>query len=128
MVILFFLDFLTFEDGTNTLSRNVSKDYHSTYSSWTSWPLKMGPIRCPETSVKITIQLFFLDFLTLEDGTDTVSRNITKGFPLNLSYWTSWPLKMEPICGPKTSVKDCHSMLHNTPEQRRSQCVSGSKL
>ena len=22
------------------------------FSSWTSWPLKMGPIRCPETSVK----------------------------------------------------------------------------
>jgi hypothetical protein len=22
------------------------------YSSWTSWSLKMGPIRCPETSVK----------------------------------------------------------------------------
>jgi hypothetical protein len=21
------------------------------YSAWTSWPLKMGPIRCPETSV-----------------------------------------------------------------------------
>jgi hypothetical protein len=22
------------------------------FSSWTSWPLKMGPIHCPETSVK----------------------------------------------------------------------------
>jgi hypothetical protein len=27
--------------------------------------------------------LFFLDFLTLEDGTDTLSRNVGKELPLN---------------------------------------------
>jgi hypothetical protein len=26
--------------------------FHLSFSSWTSWPFKMGPIRCPETSVK----------------------------------------------------------------------------
>jgi hypothetical protein len=27
--------------------------------------------------------LFFLDFLTLEDGTDTLSRNVGKGLPFD---------------------------------------------
>jgi hypothetical protein len=46
------------------------------------WTLNMRPIRCPETSVKdyhSTLQ----DFLTLEDGTDTLSRNVGKGLPFN---------------------------------------------
>jgi hypothetical protein len=34
---------------------------------------------------------------------------------------TSSPLKMGPIRCPETSVKDYHSMLRNTPEERRSQ-------
>jgi hypothetical protein len=48
----------------------------------TSCPLKMGPIRCPETSVKD-----YQDFLTLEDGTDKLSRNVGKGLPRLLDPW-----------------------------------------
>jgi hypothetical protein len=55
--IFFFLDLLTFEDGTDTLSRNVGK----------------GLPRSVEW------YFFFLDFLTFEDGTDTLSRNVGKG-------------------------------------------------
>jgi hypothetical protein len=47
-LITFFLYFLTLEYWTDTLSRNVGKVL---LSSLTSWPLRMGPIRCPETSV-----------------------------------------------------------------------------
>jgi hypothetical protein len=39
---------LTREDGTDALSRNVG-NYHTG-----SWPVKMGPMRCPETSVITT--------------------------------------------------------------------------
>jgi hypothetical protein len=52
----------------------------------------MGPIRCPETSVKdyhstLRYTLLFLDFLTLEDGTDTLSRNVGKGLPLDAALY-----------------------------------------
>ena len=53
----FLLDFLTLEDGTDTLFRNVSKG------------LPLGG--------------FFLDFLTLGDGTDKLSRNVGKGLLLD---------------------------------------------
>jgi hypothetical protein len=36
-------------------------------------------------------------------------------------HWTSWPLKMDLIHCPETSVKVYHSTLRNTPEERRSQ-------
>jgi hypothetical protein len=35
-----------------TFQDNVSVSSSRVYPSWTSWPLKMGPIRCPEASVK----------------------------------------------------------------------------
>jgi hypothetical protein len=35
-------------------------------------------------------------------------------------HCTSWPFKMGPIRRPETSVKDYHSTLLNTPEERRS--------
>jgi hypothetical protein len=38
----------TFRDNVSVPSSRVKKSY----SSWTSRPLKMGPIHCPETSVK----------------------------------------------------------------------------
>jgi hypothetical protein len=60
------LDFLTLEDGTDRCSRNAG-----CFLFWTSWPLKMGPIGCSETSV-----VFFLYFLILEGGTDRLSRNV----------------------------------------------------
>jgi hypothetical protein len=58
-----FLDFKPPEDGTDTLSRHVSIGLLDLWRwdqyvvpkrrySWTSWPLKMGTVRCPETSVK----------------------------------------------------------------------------
>jgi hypothetical protein len=50
-------------------------------------PLKMGPIRCPETSIKDETLENVTDTCpetsvkdeTLEDGTDTLSRNVDKG-------------------------------------------------
>jgi hypothetical protein len=41
---------LTREDGTDTLSRNVDKQLSHDASDF--WPVNMGLIRCPETSVK----------------------------------------------------------------------------
>jgi hypothetical protein len=41
---------------------------------------------------------------------------------------TSWPLKMGPIYCPETSVKDYHSTLRNTPEERRSHQYRGGRL
>jgi hypothetical protein len=57
---------------------------------WTSWPLKVGPILCPETSVK--------------DYHSTL-RN-TRGL------FETW--KKGQIHCPETSVKDYHSTLRNT--------------
>jgi hypothetical protein len=37
------------------------------------------------------------------------------------SSWTSWPLKVGPICCPETSVKGYYSTLNNIPEEGRSQ-------
>jgi hypothetical protein len=37
------------------------------------------------------------------------------------SSWTSWPLRMAPICCTKTSVWDYHSMSLNMPEKCTSQ-------
>jgi hypothetical protein len=42
--------------------------------------------------------------------------------------WTSWPLEVEPIRCPKTSVKDYHSTLCNTPDDRRSHWHGGRSL
>jgi hypothetical protein len=53
-----------------------------------------------------------LDFLALEDGTDTLSRNVA---------WTYLPLVLGPKRCPETSVKDYHSTLLNTPEKRTSR-------
>jgi hypothetical protein len=38
------------------------------------------------------------------------------------------PLNMGPICYPETSVKDYHSTLRNTPEERRSHQNRGGSL
>ena len=132
----FFVDILTLDDDTDTVSRNVGNE-----QAWRSWPLKMGPIRCPETSVSsysLTLQNiplvrsvsgwfvvnvsahltafsgqyvrkeinFFVDILTLDDDIDTVSRNVG-----NEQAWRSWPLKMGPIRCPETSVKNKHGDL-----------------
>jgi hypothetical protein len=42
-------------------------------------------VSVPSSRVKESQEekLFFLDFLTLEDGTDTLSRNVGKGLPLD---------------------------------------------
>jgi hypothetical protein len=41
----------TFRNNVSVRSSRVKKFKTSTFS-WTSWPLNMGPIRCPETCVK----------------------------------------------------------------------------
>jgi hypothetical protein len=43
--------------------------------------------------------------------------------PMMLLRWTSWHLEMGPIRCPETSIKDYHSTLRNTPEERRSQIL-----
>jgi hypothetical protein len=45
-----------------------------------------------------------------------------------LKKWTSWPLRMGPICCPETSVKDYHSTLRYTPEERKSHQHRGGSL
>jgi hypothetical protein len=54
--------------------------------------------------------------LTLEDGTDTLSRNV------------GLTLEDGPTRSPETSVKDYHSALRNTPEERRSHHHRGGSL
>jgi hypothetical protein len=44
-------------------------------------------------------------------------------WPLKSKKWTCWPLQMGPIRCPETSVKDYHSTLRYTPEERRSQLM-----
>jgi hypothetical protein len=61
--VSFFFDFLTFEDGTDRLSRNVGTELYSRVKrSKSSWP--------PDSKL-----------LILEDGTDTLTRNVGKGLP-----------------------------------------------
>jgi hypothetical protein len=45
-----------------------------------------------------------------------------------LLHWTSWLLKMGPRRCPETSVKDYHSTLRNTPEDRRPHQHGGGNL
>jgi hypothetical protein len=47
---------------------------------------------------------------------------------IELSSWTSWPLKMGPIGCLETSVQNCHSTLRNIPEERRSHLHHGGSL
>jgi hypothetical protein len=42
----------TFRDNVLVPFSRLKKSKNITYSFWTSWALKMEPIRCPETSVK----------------------------------------------------------------------------
>ena len=49
---------------------------------------------------------FFVDILTLDDDTDTVSRNIGNG-----QAWRTWPLKIGPIWCPETLVMNKHGKL-----------------
>jgi hypothetical protein len=53
------------------------------WRNWTSRPLNIGPIGCPETSVRnYHYTLYNRDFLTLEDGADRLSRKVCKELPL----------------------------------------------
>jgi hypothetical protein len=60
----------------------------------------------------------------------TTYRSHLKGSrsPMKLLRWTSWPLKIGPIRCPEASVKDYHSTLRNTPEERRPQRLYGTYL
>jgi hypothetical protein len=60
----------------------------------------------------------FLDIMTLEDGTDRLSRKFGKGLPFDAT----------PTGCPENSVKDYHSTLRNIPEERRSQMSRCSGL
>jgi hypothetical protein len=53
---------------------------------------------------------------TFRDNVPVQSSVVKKSF----FSWTSWALKMGPTRCPETSVKDYHSTLCNTPEERRS--------
>jgi hypothetical protein len=56
------------------------------YTACSGTPLLLfqDKIPVPSSSVK---ESWTLDFLNLEDGTDTLSRNIGKGFPLNAAKY-----------------------------------------
>jgi hypothetical protein len=55
---------------------------------------------------------------TFRDNVSVPSSRVKKS---NNVSWTTWSLKMGPICCLETSVKDYHSMLCNIPEEGRSQ-------
>jgi hypothetical protein len=89
--------------------------------SGSSVPTFRDILSAPSLSVKkYKKKAFFLDFLAVEDWTDSLFRK--------LSSWTYWPLKMGPIGCPETSVKNYHSPLRNTPEERRSHVHRGGSL
>jgi hypothetical protein len=44
-------------------------------------------VSVPSSRVKKSKKIFFLDFLTLEDGTHTFSRNVGKGLPLDAALY-----------------------------------------
>jgi hypothetical protein len=49
----------------------------------------------------------------------------------NVSFYTdmiSWTLKMGPICGPETSVRNYHYWLRNSPEERSSHLLHSGSL
>jgi hypothetical protein len=48
--------------------------------------------------------------------------------PTRIFFLDLWALKMGPIRCPETSVKDYHSTLRNTPEERRSRQHRGGSL
>jgi hypothetical protein len=74
----------------------------------TAWPLRMGPISCPETSVTNG------DCLTLEDGTNKLSWNVG-----NKLMGTAWPLKTGPISCLEESVTNYQPTPPSIPEERR---------
>jgi hypothetical protein len=67
------LDFLTLEDGTDMLSRNVGKGVPLTFGE----KVAATSSRVKKSKKKILL----LDFLTLEDETDKLSRNVAKQLP-----------------------------------------------
>ena len=84
--------------------------------------------------------LFFLEFLTLEDGTDRLYHYSLPTFRNNLSVsssgvkkserlwnfsWISWPLKMGPICCPEMCVMNYHYRLYNIPKEGRFHLLRG---
>jgi hypothetical protein len=54
------------------------------------------------------------------DNVSVPSSRVKKSGEVVLLHWISWPLKIGLIHCPETSVKDYHSTLHNTAEERRS--------
>jgi hypothetical protein len=104
------------------------------------WPVKMGPIRCPETSVnnyhttprniseerRSHVHLPSSGMLCSVDGlldTDVSGQQIGPIFKVQ----AAWLLKTGPIRCPENFVKDCHS-LRNIPEERRSHLQRGGSL
>jgi hypothetical protein len=92
--------------------------YYATLSG-RSVPMFRDNFSVPSSRVKT----FFLDFLSLEDGTDKLSRNIGTELPLNAA-WTSWSLKMGPVGCLETSAQNYHSTLRNIPEEHISKKIT----
>ena len=68
---------------------------------------------------------------TFRDNVSVPSLRVKNSKKQNFSSFyprISWPLKMGAILCPETSVKDYHSMLRNTPEERRSHRHRGGSL
>jgi hypothetical protein len=83
----------TFRDNLSVLSSGVKK-----FLGGNPLPTFWDNVLIPSSRVK----KFFLNFLILEDGTDTLSRNVCKGLPLDV--------------------------LRNIPEERRSHEHRGGSL
>jgi hypothetical protein len=72
----------TFRDNVSVPSTRVKKSKKSRK------PARETRGVCRERRVSYAGFLLFLDFLTLEDGTDTLSRNVGKRLPLDAALYS----------------------------------------
>jgi len=74
------------------------------------------------------VDLVYIEIITLLGYYTAESGNFLPAFQDNLLVPSCWPLKMGPIGCPKFSVRNCHSMLHDTPEECRSHLYCSRSL
>jgi hypothetical protein len=73
----------TFRDNVSVPSSRAKKSKKSRKPATETHPR----LSLHKPRVSVAGFLLFLDFLTLEDGTDTLSRNVGKGLPLDAAWY-----------------------------------------
>jgi hypothetical protein len=108
-----------FRDFTQRMLAPCYGSFGTTYRSHLrmSWPSKVGPTDCPETS----------ECWALEDGTDTLSRNVGILDPRRWDRYVVpkrrnvWPSKVGPIRCPETSATNYQYTLCKSAEEWKSR-------